>query len=194
MKIFLCRHGETTSDVEDRYGGDYEDHLTEKGRFQAEELGVKLADKNIEIIWTSPRIRARETAEIINRKLKTDIRLIEEFKERNHYGVLTGMIKSEAKKMFPDDVEAVKSYKTKATNGEDYLNFSERIRRGLKKIENSESDSLCLVTHGGAIRFIFREILKFGEINVNDCAYAELDFSDGVLKVLNLNGISKKTE
>ena len=31
MLIYLARHGETTGDVEDRYGGDYDDHLTEKG-------------------------------------------------------------------------------------------------------------------------------------------------------------------
>ena len=31
MKIYLIRHGETTSDIEDRFGGDYDDHLTSHG-------------------------------------------------------------------------------------------------------------------------------------------------------------------
>lgn len=30
MKIFLIRYGETTGDVEDRYGGWYDDHLTKR--------------------------------------------------------------------------------------------------------------------------------------------------------------------
>ena len=51
MKIFLIRHGETTSDVEDRYGGDYDDHLTEKGEQQSEELAEILKDKNIQVIF-----------------------------------------------------------------------------------------------------------------------------------------------
>jgi broad specificity phosphatase PhoE len=31
MNLFFIRHGETTGDVEGRYGGDYDDRLTEKG-------------------------------------------------------------------------------------------------------------------------------------------------------------------
>ena len=31
MRICIMRHGETTSDVENRYGGDLDDHLTAKG-------------------------------------------------------------------------------------------------------------------------------------------------------------------
>lgn len=34
MKIYLVRHGETTGDVEDRYGGWYDDHLTDRGKEQ----------------------------------------------------------------------------------------------------------------------------------------------------------------
>lgn len=45
MKIFLCRHGQTTGDIEDRYGGDYDDHLTDLGKTQAEELANKLQGK-----------------------------------------------------------------------------------------------------------------------------------------------------
>ena len=64
MKIFLIRHGETTGDIEDRYGGDYDDHLSEKGKQQSKELAEKLKNKGIELIFHSPRIRATETATI----------------------------------------------------------------------------------------------------------------------------------
>ena len=37
MKIFIVRHGETTGDLEDRYGGDYEDHLTLHGKEESKE-------------------------------------------------------------------------------------------------------------------------------------------------------------
>ena len=36
MKIYLIRHGETTGDIEDRYGGDYDDHLSKNGKQQVE--------------------------------------------------------------------------------------------------------------------------------------------------------------
>lgn len=192
MILFLCRHGETTGDVEDRYGGDYEDHLTEKGKAQANELAGKLVGKKIEIIWTSPRIRAFETAEIINNKLHLEVKIIDEFRERNHYGILTGMTKAEAIKQYPKEVEAVRSYKTAATGGDEYENFGKRVNEGLKKIVDAKMRLGCLVTHGGPIRFIFREILKFGEISIADCAYAELELGDKGINILSLNGIMAK--
>lgn len=39
MKIYLIRHGQTTGDVEDRYGGAYNDELSAKGKVQTHELG-----------------------------------------------------------------------------------------------------------------------------------------------------------
>ena len=54
----MIRHGESIGDVEERYGGDYDDHLTEKGRQQAKELAEKLGEKGIQLIYSSPRIRA----------------------------------------------------------------------------------------------------------------------------------------
>jgi len=49
MRIYLIRHGQTTGDLGDRYGGDYEDHLTEEGKKQSQKLANKLKNKNIEI-------------------------------------------------------------------------------------------------------------------------------------------------
>jgi broad specificity phosphatase PhoE len=73
MKIYLIRHGETTGDVEDRYGGDYDDHLTSKGKDQAKKLAEKIKDFGIERIFTSPRIRAKETSEILKGKLGVEV-------------------------------------------------------------------------------------------------------------------------
>jgi len=43
MKLFLIRHGQTTGDLEDRYGGTYDDHLTELGHEQLQATAEKLA-------------------------------------------------------------------------------------------------------------------------------------------------------
>ena len=61
MRVFLLRHGQTTGDIEDRFGGTYEDHLTQAGKKQAEELGKKLKGEGIEKVFVSPRIRAIDT-------------------------------------------------------------------------------------------------------------------------------------
>lgn len=189
MKIFLCRHGQTTGDIEDRYGGDYEDHLTEEGKIQAQGLAEKLADKNIEVIFSSPRIRAVETAEMIKLKVGVDVKVLENLRERNHYGVLTGMVKAEAKDKYPEDVERVKDYRNNATNGEGYEDFKARIEMAWKEILESGYQTVAVVSHGGPIRTIFREILKYGEIKIADCAYVELSYEEGKLEIVVLNGI-----
>ena len=42
MKIYIVRHGESTSDVKQKYDGDYDDHLTESGLNDAKNVAKKL--------------------------------------------------------------------------------------------------------------------------------------------------------
>ena len=70
MKLYLIRHGQTTGDVEDRFGGNYDDELTPLGRKQLAETAKNLCDKGIEIIFTSSLLRAKESGEIIRSKIK----------------------------------------------------------------------------------------------------------------------------
>jgi len=189
MKIYLIRHGQTTGDIEDRFGGDYEDHLTEEGERQAVQLGEKLMSKGIEIIFCSPRVRAQETAELVNQKLNTEVKITKDVRERNHYGVMTGMTKEEAKEKYPDQVGLLHDTKNTIKGGEDYESFGKRIKKSLDEILDSNYQTIGVLTHGGPIRFIFREILKLGEIKIGDCAVAELDYDGKDLRVINLDGI-----
>jgi broad specificity phosphatase PhoE len=179
MRIFLIRHGETTGDIEDRYGGDYDDHLTEKGKEQARELAKKLADKGIEVIFSSPRFRAKETADILGKTLRCNVIIREEIRERNSYGFLTGMKKSEARIKYPKETRLLKSYKNTIKDAENYEHFRDRIVRAFEEITESENEVIAIVTHGGPISCIFREILKKGEFKrLDDCAFFEIEKND----------------
>ena len=66
MTLLFIRHGQTTGDVEDRYGGDYDDHLSEAGRKQ---LGLFLDEiklKRIDLVVSSPLRRAAESVVKVN--------------------------------------------------------------------------------------------------------------------------------
>ncbi|MEK6852241.1 MAG: histidine phosphatase family protein, partial [Nanoarchaeota archaeon] len=124
MKVYLVRHGQTTGDVEDKYGGNYDDHLTDKGKLQSKELADKLKDKSIEIIYHSPKLRATETAKIVSNNLNIKTKVIRDLRERNNYGVLTGLTRSEAKKRFPDQVRELKNgLYHRVRDSENYLKF-----------------------------------------------------------------------
>jgi len=181
MRIIFIRHGQTTGDVEDRYGGDYDDHLSSEGKKQSEILTEELKDKNIELIISSPLIRARESAEIIsygNYPIEVD----QKFRERNQYGILTGRIRSKAKQEYPDLVEKLKDRSNTIEGAESYEDFRDRIQKAFEHlVSNPNHHCVAVVWHGGPMRSLFRDILKKGELGkkIGDCGWVELEYQDG---------------
>ncbi len=83
MKVYIVRHGEVATNAPKIFNTETED-LNEKGIEQAKELREKIQDISFDIIISSPLIRARHTAEIINSKnipIQTDERLRERIQE-----------------------------------------------------------------------------------------------------------------
>lgn len=155
MKIFLIRHGETTGDIENRYGGSYNDHLTEKGVEQLKKTADDLVGKNIEIIFCSPLIRAQESAELIKDKIGCPIKTIEDIQER-HYGVLTGLTKEEAREKYPEVVEAHKDPKNTDPDGESFDYFNNRVIKAFEEIKEEPYGTIAVVSHGGPLKRILR--------------------------------------
>jgi broad specificity phosphatase PhoE len=189
MKIYLIRHGETTGDTEDRFGGDYDDHLTELGKTQAKKLASELIGLNIEKIYFSPRIRARETAEIINKVTNIPVELLDDLRERNAYGILTGQVKSEAEKKYPELVKILSDPKATISGAEDYQSFKNRVINVFDKLTKLPIDTLAIVTHGGVISCFLREIIGRERKKLNDCALIELECSEGKFTIVKTDGV-----
>lgn len=189
MKIYLMRHGQTTGDIEDRFGGDYEDHLTDLGRNQAKELAQKLFDLKIEKIFYSPRIRAVETAEIVNQIVNIPIEIEDDLRERNAYGILTGEIKSVAKEKHPELIEALKDPKATISGAEEYGLFKNRVINIFNKIAGCELDTIGIITHGGLISCFLREVIGRERKNLADCALIELEYNDGKFVIIKSDGL-----
>jgi broad specificity phosphatase PhoE len=190
MKIYLIRHGQTTGDIDDRYGGNYDDHLTDLGRSQAEELAKKLVGRDIEVVFASPLVRAQETAEILSDKLGAEVETVEGLRERNWYGILTGMVKAEAKEKYPDEVAKLSDYHLTASEGEEYVDFVERFSLAWRQILESGHETLAIVTHGsGPIKYVFRELLGESDIKAGDCGFAILEVADDKTLLIETDGI-----
>lgn len=176
MKIYLIRHGQTTGDVENRYGG-YDDELTNEGKAQAQELANKLGDSGIQIIFCSPLKRAQQTSEVLKDKLDCEIKTIYDLRERNKNGILTGMTKDEAKVKYPELVEQLKDYRSQIEGAESQDDFAERIKKVfIEIVNNANYSTIGIVTHGMPFWVIFGDILNDNGITkLADCAYAVLD-------------------
>lgn len=157
MKIYLIRHGETTGDVEDRYGGSYDDHLTELGKTQIEKTAEKLINSAIEIVFTSVLIRAKESGEIIAAKVNCPIETREGLQER-HYGILTGLTKREALEKYPEVVEAHKDPQSTDPEGESRKVFQNRVLTAFEKLTNEQYRTIAIVAHGGPIKEILHHL------------------------------------
>jgi broad specificity phosphatase PhoE len=72
--IWLARHGETPYNAERRFQGQGPVPLSARGREQARELADATAQLGIAALWCSPLPRARETAEIVGRRLELEPR------------------------------------------------------------------------------------------------------------------------
>ncbi len=157
MKILLIRHGETTGDLEDRYGGFYDDHLTEKGVQQLKETAEKLEGVSVDAIFSSSLIRAQESSEIINTVLKTQIEVLDGLRERN-YGVLGGLTKTEALAKYPEVVELHKDYTNTDPEGESWIDFTNRVLETFLHITSLPNQTIIILGHGGSIKVILRHL------------------------------------
>lgn len=178
MRIILIRHGETTGDLEDRYGGDYNDHLSEEGQRQSRALALELKDKKIETLFVSPLARAQETMAALSSQLFC--RMVPEaaLKERNQYGILTGMTKAEAMEKHPELVELLKDKYNTIEGAESYEDFRKRVEAVFGRlVAQNPYATIALITHGGFFRVMFRDVLKKGELGnpIGDCAWVELE-------------------
>ena len=90
MKIYFTRHGLTEYNKERRIQGLLDSPLTLEGKEKAKELGARLKDEGIEIIYSSDQKRAMDSAKIINEALKLDIipdRKLREVSMLSHEGM-----------------------------------------------------------------------------------------------------------
>lgn len=193
MKIYLIRHSESIDDIEDCYGGIADFDLSENGIKKVEQYEIE--NLGIEKIYTSPYKRAYQTAKILNKKLNVDLEIIDNIRECNSYGILSGVNKEKAKKIFSYVFEMPK-YKntgyylgTSFLGGEEINEFDKRVEEGITKIisKSKELNTIAIVTHGGVYRSIYKNILKVDKKldQMDDLATTELKYNNGKFEIIN---------
>lgn len=145
---YVCRHGEAENNAKMVISSLAENphHLTDKGKKQAEEAGKWLSNKKIDLIYVSPFLRTRETAEIIAKRIgfdKKKIILDTRISEINA-GVWNG-------KGFNDFVKAFSHadrFIETPENGENYVSIKKRVGDLLYGLEKEhEGKNILIVSH-----------------------------------------------
>jgi probable phosphoglycerate mutase len=101
----LLRHGQTLMSVEKRYAGTSDVPLTETGLRQAGAAAKRLADAGLDVIVTSPLLRARQTAAAVASLGGAHVVVDEGFRETD-FGVWEGLTFAEVRDRWPAEMTA----------------------------------------------------------------------------------------
>jgi 2,3-bisphosphoglycerate-dependent phosphoglycerate mutase len=152
--ILLARHGETDDNREPiRIQGRRDTPLNDTGRAQAAELAELLAGEKIASLYTSALSRARETAEIVGRRIGLEARVDERLGE-GYRGELEGLLWRDVAADDPDLYAAWRAAGDtfRFPGGESLLEHQQRTLAALADVEAAGELPALVVCHGGTIR------------------------------------------
>ncbi len=168
MKIYLMRHGETAWNAENKLQGHSDIPLNEKGIELAKRTGQALKDIPFEAAYSSPLIRAIQTAQIVMEGKGVPVQTDDRLKEMG-FGVLEGIHHREKehseflRTLNRDTIE----YQA-PEGGETFAQVEERVYDFFCELVQKKelADSYVLVTsHGAAIRGLMNKLFDGGDIS-----------------------------
>ncbi len=174
MKLYVVRHGQTLANTLQTVSGDKESPLTAEGIRQAKSLGEEFKDINFDVVFSSPLLRAIDTARLItNKTIHLDERLIE-----RDYGLNEGKL---IKNTDPNEIWDY-NLNTDKYDNETVRHILERAFDFIEFLKENYSDKTVLVvTHSGlsrAIYYTLNELPKDGNLNkleLSNCGFMYYD-------------------
>ncbi|KAA0015598.1 histidine phosphatase family protein [Salinicola corii] len=172
--IYLMRHGETSFNVEGRLLGQTNIPLCPIGVENVKQTAKFLRNLKIGVIFSSPYLRAIQTADILASATGTMVRVNKDFRERN-LGIMDGQYKNS-----PEWAALVARLGEKEfipPEGEPVDACIGRFSRALEFVTKGASGNVLIVSHGGVISLYMRYILRVESEQsfLDNCAFHALD-------------------
>jgi broad specificity phosphatase PhoE len=182
-RILVTRHGQTVTNVEERFCGHFETDLTTMGRLQAESLARRLAEIPLAAVYASDLSRAIETARIATAGHGLDVQLDRGLREL-HYGEWEGLKGTTVarKPAWRGQHQLMKSRDPGwcPPGGESVAAVRQRVSHALDRIiRRHRRQTVLVVTHGTAINCMLGEVLRTPieatfSFEVTNCSLSEI--------------------
>lgn len=161
--FYVFRHGETDYNKQGRWQGCGINYpLNDTGVKQAELLADKVKNLGLEVIYSSPLIRAVQTAQAVADKLGLEVRTLPELTE-GCLGVCEGMLKDDIAAQYPklweDWYSDNMDMETRWPDGESKQEMQQRMFNGFEKMLSAKENIIGVASHSGSMRYFF---LAFG--------------------------------
>lgn len=166
LRILWVRHGETEWNRERRIMGREEIGLNETGCRQSRFLKDSLNHVPLDAIFSSPILRARETAEILAQERDLDVIYDERIWEID-YGEWVGKTFEEVRKI-PGYVPYFQRLDTPVAPGGETLNqVRDRVMAFLDDLKaGGQNKTVLVVSHADTIKCLLMEILQIPFTNI----------------------------
>ncbi|WP_314425276.1 histidine phosphatase family protein [uncultured Microbacterium sp.] len=187
--LTLIRHGQTDWNLDRRIQGSTDIPLNETGRADARTAAAALAGTTHHAIYTSPLLRARETAEIISAELGLGTPILVPGIREREFGDGEGMSVSEYMEAYGgwhSEVPGAESLDDVAARS---LQALDTIARDSRRRSTPVAESVVVVAHGGVIRSLIDHVSggtlpRPGDQILNGSAH-RFEASPGVLRLLD---------
>lgn len=185
MNIYLLRHGETDENKNRFYYGKLDVSLNEKGRIQALKARGFLEGVKFNKVYTSERLRTKETASLVVEKGFNNFISDKRINEMD-FGEFEGKDYKEIQKLYPKEYETWSSdwIEFSPPGGESYLEVYNRVKELMEELLREQDENVLVVTHGGIIRTIFCFVLggnleNFWKFSSKNCDISLIKYEYG---------------
>tara|TARA_Y100000588_G_scaffold366656_1_gene432591 strand:+ start:408 stop:1001 length:594 start_codon:yes stop_codon:yes gene_type:complete len=149
MTVVFVRHGESEGNARGVITGSLDLDLTDRGRLQAQQVGVRLAPEPVVSVYSSRLRRASQTALAIARHHDLDVEEIVELNEYE-YGEAEGLAWTDIAKKY--DLTAVDWGRGAVPGEEGHRQFRSRVAQAVDELLERHRDDFAVVAcHGGTI-------------------------------------------
>lgn len=193
-RCWLIRHGEPVAEARGRCYGSTNFGLSEDGRSAMALAAEYLKDEQIAAVYSSPLLRARESAEIVAARGSVPVELVSDLRELD-FGEYEGLTYDEIAARHPDVYREWMHAPTSVRfpNGECFDELRMRVLSAFQNILRERAGlTIAIVSHGGVNRALLAWALQIPDSSVFRLAqdYAAINLltvSDGVPGVQLLN-------
>jgi len=159
--LCITRHGETDWNQEGILQGWMDVKLNKLGRQQARTMATGFDKQGFTAIWSSPLLRARETAEIIAPLIRLPFPKFHQGLMERNFGVFQGVPKAELADFNPVELQLILKRNPDGhfDGGESMDEFADRVIAALVDIGAvNRSRKVLVIAHGWVMDVITRHI------------------------------------
>lgn len=156
--FYFIRHGETEWNKRGIIMGSRDIPLNELGIKQAHEASLVFENESFEVIVSSPRIRAKQTADIISKKANKPL-MVEEGLAEINWGEAEGTLHDPTKSIF--------NMEDTPQGAETFLAFQQRVIETMSGILLMNKLPL-IVSHGGVFKVLTHH-LGYQDLSSSNC-------------------------